>query len=153
MPLYQTLLSLPTQSLWQMAPRTRSCLSPLSAYFIGKNGRQGTRSPKSQPVKFVQLKPPLTRVRHNAFSIFVTPHLEPVGGLCLGRSWGWQRGDGELWYRILKPLSPPLVGLGSLGCELSSSRLWPRTGLSQLPENEGLGLLVLVLCLFFTLGS
>ena len=76
------------------------------------------------------------------------------GGLCLGGSRGWRRGDGELWYRILKPLSPPLVGVGSLGCKLNSSRLWPRiVGLRQLPENEGLGLPVLVLCLFFILGS
>lgn len=75
------------------------------------------------------------------------------GGLCLGGSRGWRRGDGELWYRILKSPSPPLVGLGSLGCELNSSRLWPRIALRQLPENEGLGLPVLVLCLFFILGS
>ena len=80
-----------------MAPRTRSCLSPLSAYFSGKNGP--TLGAQTLPARepghpgasqwFVQLTPPLTPVRHDAFSIFVTPLLEPVGRrFVLGRESG-----------------------------------------------------------------
>lgn len=125
----------PAWSLWQIAQRTRSCLSVLilvrkTANTRGTNtGSQGTGSPNSQPATFpcVWLEPPLDSDRMLQESLSPL-QLEQDGRVSvLGREWGVMGGESLVTWNQETAL--PQLGWGlqgpevHAGCELEKKVL------------------------------